>query len=355
LFDVGLVIVYISEIDSGGVLLFRESVSSVSGLNLFCNGRKYHTEVPVKIYIIPAIAALLAVSFSCKKQETRQIITVNTAVGEVKLLTAKGEIIPKSGDAVSQGDTVITGKASLIDLVYSDNGFFRINENSNVRVETLMAGPDQDNARLAMDKGKLFVTISRLKKNSSFEVKSSTSVAAVRGTSLRVTSDENGSRVDVLKGKVNVVPVNKGNAMPESAQVVEENRTVALDVKAVTEIAEKKAEIVVTIIPKEEVKAIQEEIKSIQQSNNVNAEVIQETQQIITAPAIDESAERGKQERARLEKERADRAERARIESARAAQAARDRAAKETAEKAKEAVTQPQRKEQKNIPLAPNL
>lgn len=312
----------------------------------------------MKKSIILFAAALLLVSFNCKKQESEQLITVNTAVGDVKLMTAKGEVAPKAGDAVAQGDTVVTGKASMIDLVYTDKGLIRISENSTVKIETLLAAQNSDTARLAMDRGKLFVTISRLKKDSSFEVKSSTSVAAVRGTSLRVTADENGSRVDVLKGKVNVVPVNKGNAVPEAAQVVEENRTVALDVQTVTDIVEKKQEIKVAVIPKEEVKEIQAEIKNIQQSANVSAEMIQETREIIAAPAIDEAAEREKLEKARVDRERAEKAERSRLDRERAAKAAQDRAARENAEKVKkeqEAVTQPQRKEQKNIPLAPNL
>jgi hypothetical protein len=320
-------------------------------------------EVPMKKFIMLFAAALLVISFNCKKQDGEQLITVTTAVGDVKLITAKGETAPKSGDLVAQGDTVVTGKASMVDLVYGDKGIIRISENSNVKIETLIAAQESDTARLAMDKGKLFVTISRLKKESSFEVKSSTSVAAVRGTSLRVTADENGSRVDVLKGKVNVVPVNKGNAVPEAAKVVEENRTVALDVQTVTAIAEKKQEIEVAVIPKEEVQAIQEEIKTIQPPATVAPEVVQETRQVITAPAIDEAAEREKLEKERREKERAEKAERSRIERERAARAAADRAAREKAARdsaqkaAQEAVTQPQtqKKEQKNIPLAPNL
>ena len=231
-----------------------------------------------KLTILMMIAALLAV-LSCKKQEEGHAIVVNAAVGEVKILSAKGDIMPKAGDSVAQGDTVITGKASMIDLVYFDKGIIRISENSNIIIETLISDSEKDNARFGMEKGKIIVTISRLRKNSTFEVKSSTSVAAIRGTTLMVTADEKSSRVDVLKGKVNVTPVKEGNVMPDSAKVVEMNQAVNLDVQTVNEISANKKTVEVTVITKEEIKAIQEEIKSMPQSQNVNAEVIQETQE----------------------------------------------------------------------------
>jgi len=327
------------------------------------NGTSRHSrEVHVKR--ITTIIIIMTVSFAaamnCAKKAEREGITVHAAVGEVKLMTSKGELAPKAGDSVSQGDAVMTGKASMIDLVYADRGIIRISENSNVKIETLISDAEKDNARLGMEKGKLIVTLSRLRKNSSFEVKASTSVAAVRGTTLRVTADEKSSRVDVVKGKVSVTPVRDGNVIPEAAAVVEENQAVNLDVQTVNELAESKKAVEVTIIPKEEAKAIREEIKSIPQPATVNAEVIQETREIISAPAVDETAEREKLERERREKESADRADRARLERERAAQAARaaqEKAAREAAEKAKQAVTRPQteKKEQKNIPLAPNL
>ncbi len=86
----------------------------------------------------------------------------------------------------------------------------------------------------------MFVTVSKLAKGSSFEVASPTTIAAVRGTSFRVTADENSSRIDVLSRKIKVNPVQEGKVIESIETVIETNNTVSLDIKDVEKIVGKR-------------------------------------------------------------------------------------------------------------------
>ncbi len=294
-----------------------------------------------KTTLVLIMLVFAAVSYCTRKTE-REGINIHSVVGDVKLLTAKGELSPKAGDPVSMGDGIVTAGASMIDLVYADRGIIRIGENSNVKVEELFSDAEKDNARFGMEKGAMLASISRLSKNSSFEVKSSTSVAAVRGTTFRVIAGDKSSKIDVVKGRVRVTPVHAGKLLLESAAEVETNRAVALDVEAVTGIAEKKKAVEVTVIPKEEVKAIREELKSLPGDAAVADEVLRETREIITAPAQDE-AEAEKDNAVKEEKRRPER------------KAAVKRKDEVKQQDEKQEVTGVRDEKKSKIPLAPNL
>ncbi len=57
--------------------------------------------------------------------------------GDARLLSQNGERQLAPGDTVAQNDTVRTGAASIIDIVYGTSGLIRINENSQVRMTSL--------------------------------------------------------------------------------------------------------------------------------------------------------------------------------------------------------------------------
>lgn len=245
---------------------------------------------------------LIFLSVGCVKQEETRIISVVSSVGEVKIITQGKEISSNPGTVLRQNDSIITGNASFVDLSFLDKGIIRIGENSNINLEALAANETKENVSLNMQKGKLVVTISRLRKNSSFEVKTSTSVAAVRGTTLKVVSDESSSKVYVVKGKVSVSPVSEGKAITAAEKVVEENYAVALEKKEVKEIVESKKEIQPVEIAKSEIAEIKEILKEVVKTTPANIEMVREANEIVAEEKVEVKKEAEKKMVPRVQK-----------------------------------------------------
>ena len=289
--------------------------------------------------------------FSCtSKTREATTLTVNSVFGDAKVLSKNGERQIAPGEVIVQDDTVLTGAASIIDIVYGTSGIIRINENSRVKMTALFGGEGADRSRMDLANGKMFVTVSKLVKGSSFEVASPTTIAAVRGTSFRVTADTNSSRIDVLSGKIKVNPVREGRVIEEVETVVETNNTVSLDTEAVEKIVEQKKEIEVAVLKEEEITAIREEVKDIKPVERLEDTVKQEIQQIMTAPSVDIEAEkrRGdeKMKQMELERTKAEKQKQDRLAAVRE-QAEKERIEREQIEKRKQETKE---KRVKNIP-----
>jgi hypothetical protein len=184
----------------------------------------------IKKCLVGVLAPLLLFTLSCKKEIHETVITIVGSVGDVKILSGTVERIPRWGDILHKGDTIITGKKSIADLQYSDHGLIRISENSEVVMAVLFHSAEKDNAQISLSRGKIFSTLGKFKKGSSFEVTTSTAVAAVRGTSLRVIAEGNTTRVDVLKGKVSIRP--SGTSPAGNETITMENTSATLMKKA---------------------------------------------------------------------------------------------------------------------------
>lgn len=178
------------------------------------------------VFLLP----LFMFTLSCKNDNIDTVITVIGSVGDVKIISGTSERTPRWGETLHKGDTIITGTRSMTDLQFSNRGLIRISENSRVVMATLFHSAEKENAQLTLSKGRIFTTLGKFKKGSSFEVTTSTAVAAVRGTSLRVTADGNTTRVDVLKGKVSVRPA--GTSPSVNDTIAAENSSATLTQKA---------------------------------------------------------------------------------------------------------------------------
>lgn len=222
--------------------------------------------------------------FSCGKQETEvkkvSILTAQTVFGDV---TVENEGIitnPVSGTEIKENSIIKTGKLSILDIKYKDTGVIRINENSILNVAKLMESGQADETVLQMNRGKVFVSVAKLLKESKFKVKTATTVAAVRGTSFRVSAEPGKSRIDVLAGRIKVNPV-KGNKVIETVeQYVETNNAVEIEDAAIDEIIEEKKEIEVVKLEQEDIETIRKEVKLIRMDEAMAEETRQEMQQI---------------------------------------------------------------------------
>jgi hypothetical protein len=162
-----------------------------------------------------------------------------TALGDVKIITGKTERPAVRGEALAGGQTIVTGGNSMADLSLGSRGIMRIQENSKIAVASLEKGaPDLD-----VGKGGILVVMSKLIKGESYQVKTPTQVASVRGTIFQVAGDESKSQLDVFTGSVMVNPVSNGAIQTQITQMVTEGKSLSLDKTAVLNLLQNKNKI----------------------------------------------------------------------------------------------------------------
>lgn len=183
-------------------------------------------------------------------------------LGDVKVDGTSGLRDARAGENISINESVVTGKKSVADVVFGTSGVVRIIENSRVAVRSI-ADKNTADTVLDMDKGRLYVTLVKLK-GKEFRVKTPTAVASVRGTSFTVVTDIRGAKLSVAKGTVSVNLIKDGKIIGEkTASVDAGQKTAYIDRKAVEKIIAGRMEIpVMEMTPAEKIE-IQSEVKNI--------------------------------------------------------------------------------------------
>lgn len=153
--------------------------------------------------------------------------TIQFVAGDVQILTGATAKKATVGDRVNLKDTVVTGKDAMTDLQFGESGMVRINENTRVTVTAMLSDQKAD-AQAELSQGSIYCLFAKLMKNSSFQVKTSTAVASVRGTGFRVAEDADGSDLSVLEGKVQVAPLDDGKVRQDLATTVDEDHGIRL-------------------------------------------------------------------------------------------------------------------------------
>jgi hypothetical protein len=348
------------------------------------------------VFAITASLSILLSVTACKKETAEKkapALVIQSVTGDVTIKTGESEKKAVKGCVLNGNDVIITAKLSMTDILMGTEGVIRVNESSRLVISGIQADEQKINAALKLDSGKVFATVSKMKKDSSMTVKTPTTVAAVRGTSFRVSSSEKGSSIDVLSGKVQMNPVVNDQVIETVSTVLEKDKSATITVSQAKEIAESKKTITVTDIPvsvKEEIKTetagitvaknadvmIKDELSGL----GIKSTEIESVQEIpAQANAVQESTPAAKEEpsvkpdtskqdaekelreknrlekaeKERLAKEQKDKAEKDRLDSERLAKekAEKDRIAKEIAEKEKAAKEKEQKESRvKNIP-----
>lgn len=164
-------------------------------------------------------------------ETTTAPFTVKFFVGDVKKVSNGNETAVSMGDKLTKSDIIKTGAQSTAELLYQEGGVLKLSENCEFSIATIF-GEETEKTVLEMQSGEMLVSLSKLKKGT-FEIKTPTMLAAVRGTSFLVSANTQTqtSQVSVLKGVVNVSPVENNvpvehlsvDATPGKKVVVEEN------------------------------------------------------------------------------------------------------------------------------------
>ncbi|MBN2077780.1 MAG: FecR domain-containing protein [Spirochaetes bacterium] len=184
--------------------------------------------------------------------------------GDVKIISGGKASAAAVDRVLADGDTIVTGKNSLADVSFGDRGLVRVQESTRLTVASLKKSAGDPDLDLAG--GGILVMLTKLVKGESYQVRTNTQVAAVRGTSFQVTADGEGSQVDVLSGKILVNPVADGTIRREIQEYVSENQSLRLNRNAVREIIAKRRKMVISELKKGDLDRLAEKFHKIRDS-----------------------------------------------------------------------------------------
>ncbi len=143
----------------------------------------------MKIFLRAGVAFVLLAGFICasrplRAQEEEFYCEVMSLEGTatVSNSTVSGKPI-QEGDVLKTEDLITVGAGSYVDLAYDKdwNNVTRVEENSKVRLRSLYP------TTVELEEGGVFAKLKSLPKDSTFEVKTPTAIASVRGTEYRTT------------------------------------------------------------------------------------------------------------------------------------------------------------------------
>jgi hypothetical protein len=118
-----------------------------------------------------------------------------------------------NGDFLGANESVKTGVRTRLELTLSDGSKVRFSENALFKVETLLFTDGEREFEIKVLFGKVWSKVKKYKKASKFDVKTSTAVAGIRGTTFRIDANEDrSSLVKVYEGEVSV------NSLPTESQ-----------------------------------------------------------------------------------------------------------------------------------------
>lgn len=127
--------------------------------------------------------------------------TVSYLVGTVQVKRAGKTFPARVSMACKTGDTLVSSKASRLELRYPDNTLLRLDENARLVLTQRTPGKPEPTLLI----GKTWANVKRLgQTGTGFGVRTPTSVAAVRGTVFGVDAADSTSRVRLYEGKVDV-------------------------------------------------------------------------------------------------------------------------------------------------------
>ncbi len=100
----------------------------------------------------------------------------------------------KEGERIDKGSQIQIGQEAQCDLIIGGKNVVRLGSGTVLEIRSL------DPVRLEMSQGELFARVKKIKKGSTFEVKTPTAIASVRGTGWRQSAEE----ISVFEGLVQV-------------------------------------------------------------------------------------------------------------------------------------------------------
>ena len=183
--------------------------------------------------LISLFVLSLAMGTDCRKKEeakTPELVgKITFKRGKVKVNSKKGKI----GDLIKKDDVVKTGKKSMVVVQFGSGALITLKSKSVFSVDKLGMKNDKPFIELLQKKGFSF---NKVKKGfGGYNVKSTTSVAGVRGTAFSLVVAKNGATsIKLIEGSVAAAPIaESGKAIKDKEIIVEKNQKVQVSKKGI--------------------------------------------------------------------------------------------------------------------------
>ena len=232
---------------------------------------------------ITFLTILLSVllTFGCSKKRAEMAgreAVISGIIGDVVIKKDNKEYPVKVGDLILTGMTIETGDRSLIEIRIGDDTI-RLFENTVLFIDKLdtNVAANIEQAEFNLIKGEVFSRIMRqMKSGDVYQVRTPTTVAAVRGTEFTVSATDERSKVSCVQGKVYVV-----NLIDDSSLVEISANEEAIDVK--------EQPIEVIVISEKDLRRIRIIFENMSQPNFVVKDAVEYVEQGVKRQVIDPS------------------------------------------------------------------
>lgn len=170
--------------------------------------------------------------FSClssfvHSEETEEAVAMLTEMsGSVLVKDAHDGSFKKA--AVNQplyaGDEIRTKKGAACEIEFKTESVVRLDENTDFKIHEVKETSKGSKTSVQLFVGKILNVVSKTA-NSSFEVKTPTSVAGVRGTEFAVEATEENTDIGVFSGRVGVTGMAESGTVTEEIDLTEDMET----------------------------------------------------------------------------------------------------------------------------------
>ncbi|MFW5808272.1 MAG: FecR domain-containing protein [Spirochaetota bacterium] len=155
-----------------------------------------------KTVFIPVIISVFCLLHGCADVQIGKPARITFFVGDVTVNDTPALV----GMSVSSGDRISTGQRSSCDISIGES-VLRIKEGSAVDLTSSLLENGSEKSDITLDHGSLLAWPKKLAKDDEFVVRTTTSVAAVRGTRFAVRTDpRQTTRIKVFEGSIRVAP-----------------------------------------------------------------------------------------------------------------------------------------------------
>jgi FecR-like protein len=134
-------------------------------------------------------------------------------------------VIKNAGFQLKENDKVITSPGSKASIEFIGRGTTQLGGGGSLVITTL---DDNNNINIKLNKGKMLCALRKLKRTESFNIKTPTAVAGVRGTSFVISSSAKNTKISVLTGKMSVK-----NDKSKKAVIIDEKKETQITAEAI--------------------------------------------------------------------------------------------------------------------------
>lgn len=165
--------------------------------------------------------------FSVTAFAESSVATISSYKGSVYVKKSGGEkkISAFKGMRLKKGDTIITGKKSSATLDIDSDKEVTVGDNTQLSITELSKeiAKNSSKSSFTLQAGKVWANVkTKLNKDSKFQIKTSTTIAGVRGTKFYVSQEEGQSEIAVLEGTVyaeTYIPATQPDGAPNIEKV----------------------------------------------------------------------------------------------------------------------------------------